>query len=133
MSATPGSGSAGHSGIAAHVETRAGLGGKFTVAVDRGVGITLFQLRHKATERFALLWSAGVLRTHQAIASAHVTHPDGVSVVSAAMCSCDMFRTSGTDRAVQTYQIVVAYTVVTLPAMPAVDLFDVHFAPLGRG
>lgn len=77
-----------------------------------------------------MLWGSCVFRLHLCVAASNIAHSDRIPVVSAAMCAYVCLWASGVHTAVKPYEVVVPDSVVTLLAVPAVDLSDAHLTAL---
>lgn len=112
-------------GILAHVEAGASLVAEGVVTYDKSIGIVFLQVFQQLAHRLFLFWSTGVGRLAVSIQSAFIADADGVLVVLVAVCSHHLQWATVLHRAVTTYHIVIAATILpSASQMPLVDLLN---------
>lgn len=104
------------------IKRGARFGGKLAVSVDGGLREPGTQISDKPYESFALCRSAGVGGVHSGVASADVAHAYGVGVVSCAVGTRLIDRTTRLYGTIEIHYIMVAYGSEAACAMPAVDV-----------
>lgn len=88
----------------------------------------------KPNKRYSLFRRSGVLGFHVLIASPNITHTDAVGIVSIAMRTGSLDRSSGFNGTVQINDIVIAYVTPTIAlwrccSMPTLDVGCFVIAP----
>ena len=103
------------------VEARAGFGGVFVVAVDRGDVVLFHQVLHQLNQSKALERGAGVGGATVGIEAADISDANALGVVAGAM-GTDLFDgTASVDAAVRVHDIMIAYVVPSEALMVAAD------------